>query len=168
MKKTSLLAMFVLMIVTMAIVPQAFAKKVQVIRTPGGSNIESLGLVIDASYDPRLDTLVPGYKVINIVLINQSFSIVMLDPDKDKWEIKLAGGGKTVTALHNLRSSDPKAWSALPEKAKKLIGYPLALPIGAREVIDIFVPDKVDVAKFNQLDVYFRSINTKIEVLVSQ
>ena len=99
----------------------AEAKKAQVIRAAGGTNVPSIGLVIDASYDPRLDTLIPGYKVIDVALVNQSFGILYLDPENDRWRIKLAGDGKTITAVHDLRRVDPKAWAALPDRAKPLL-----------------------------------------------
>ncbi len=166
MKKIS--AAIALAIAVSALSMSAHAKKTQVVRAPGGTSISPLGIAIDASYDPRLDTLAPGYKVINVALVNESFNVVFLNPDKDRWEIKLAGDGKTVTAIHDLRRKDPKAWSAIPERARGLMGYPLALPVGAREVVDIFVPDTVDVAQFNELDVYLRSADMKIEVLVRQ
>ncbi|MFA5812404.1 MAG: hypothetical protein WC956_08765, partial [bacterium] len=140
----------------------------QVIRSPGGMNIGNIGVVIDASYDPRLDTLVPGYKVINVVLVNQSFNIIFMDPEGDKWQIKMVDGGKPINAVHDLRRYDPKAWAVIPERAKRIMGYPLALPVGAREVIDLFVPDSVDVQNFNELDIFLKSINIKLEVLVRQ
>ncbi|MFH1831076.1 MAG: hypothetical protein ABH871_09950 [Pseudomonadota bacterium] len=145
----------------------AYAKK-EVLRVPGGANIPSLGISIDASYDPRLDNFVPGYKVINVALINQGFSIIYLDPEKDKWQIKLAGKSKLINAIHDLRRTDPEAWNKIPKRARALVGYPLVLPIGAREVIDIFVPDSVDVEKFNELDIYLRLRNTRLQILVRQ
>lgn len=146
----------------------AEARKAQVIRTPGGVNIGGVGMVIDASYDPRLDTLCPGYKIISVLLINQSFEIIPLHPEKDEWEIRLAGDKRSYRVLHNLRTQDPKAWLLIPERAREKIAYPLVLPIGAREVIDLFVPDTIDAAKFNELDIFFRAMDMRIEVLVQQ
>lgn len=143
------------------------AKK-QTIRVPGGANIDRLGLAIEASYDNRLDTFVPGYKVINVALVNTALNIISLSPEDDEWSIKLANSARSFKALHDLRSQDPKAWSSIPKKAQELIGYPLVLPVGAQEVIDLFVKDTIDVEKFNEVDVFLKSINAKIEVLVRQ
>jgi len=145
----------------------AHAKK-QVIRAQGGTNIVQIGLSIDASYDQRFDNFVPGYKVINVALVNQSFNIVYLDPDKDRWTVKLAGKTKPVTAVHDLRRYDPKAWKELPEKAKDLLSYPLIIPVGARQVIDIFLPDTVDATAFNEVDIYVKSLDTTLEILARQ
>lgn len=145
----------------------AHAKK-QTFRVPGGVPINPLGLSIDASYDERLDDLVPGYKVVNVAMINKGFRIVYLNPEKDRWYIKLANSSKAIKAVHDLRSSDPEAWRQIPEDARNLMGYPLVLPIGAQHVVDIFVPDSVDVAMFNELDVYLKSMDAKIEILVRQ
>lgn len=149
------------------IVPNAWSKK-NVFRAPGGVGIGQTGLMIDASYDPRLDTFLPGYKVINVALINESFNILYLDPEKDQWSIKLQGEKKPYKAIHDLRSVDPKAWSAIPDRAKGFVTYPLALPIGGREVIDLFVPESVDVANFTELDLYFKSMDATFEILVRQ
>lgn len=146
----------------------ADARKKNVIRAPGGINIPQPGLLIDASYDPRLDSFLSGYKIINAVLSNQSFDIVALDPESDKWSIKLVGEKREIRVISDLRSEDPKAWGMLPEKVKTMIAYPLALPIGGSEVIDLFVPASVDVEKFNELIIYIRSLDTKFEILVRQ
>ncbi len=140
----------------------------KVLRVPGGTNVPELGLATDASYDKRLDNLVPGYKVITVALVNASFNIIPLDPDKDRWWIKVAGERKKVPVLHNLRQQDPKAWSALPERVQKLVAYPLFIPIGARQAVDLFVPEQYDLETFTELIVKLAAIRPRIEVLVSQ
>lgn len=145
----------------------AYAKR-QTYRVPGGATINPLGVSIDASYDPRLDDFVSGYKVINVALVNQGFNILYLSPEKDRWRIKLAGKLKPVKAIHDLRRADPEAWHRIPEQARGLVSYPLVLAIGGRQVIDIFVPDTIDVTQFNELDIYFKSINSRFQILVRQ
>jgi len=153
--------------ITLICIPNSDAKRKKV-RVPGGTTIPGAGIVIDASYDPRLDTLVEGYKVINVALDNRSFNIIYFSPEKDAWSVKLAGRRKPVKAIYNLRNQDPKAWASLPEGARNIVGYPLVLPIGGREVFDIFVPDTFDLQKFNELRVYIKSMNSRFDVLVSQ
>jgi hypothetical protein len=156
------------MIIVIALVASfAHAKKEQY-RAAGGANIQSLGLSIDASYDPRLDDFLPGYKVINVALMNQGFNIIYLDPEKDQWKIKLSGKSKAITAIHDLRRQNPEAWHNISEGARDLVAYPLVLPIGARQVIDLFVPASVDVQAFNELEIYLKSRNTRIQILVRQ
>lgn len=145
----------------------AHAKK-NVIRAPGGTSFGQFGLLIDASYDSRLDTLVPGYKVINVVIGNESFNIIYLEPEKDRWSIKVRGRKTEVKAINNLRMQDPKAWSQLPERVQDIVGYPLVLPIGARVVFDLFIPSDIDLDKFNELVVFIKFLDTRFEVLVSQ
>ncbi|MBN1283275.1 MAG: hypothetical protein JXA24_05845 [Proteobacteria bacterium] len=144
------------------------AAKAKVHRAIGGTNIVPVGLSIDASYDQRFDGFVPGYKVINVAVINQSFNIIFLNPEKDRWGIKLADGSKAITAIHDLRRSAPKAWSELNDKSKDLLAYPLFIPVGARQVIDLFVPESVDAAKFNELTIYIKSLDTKLEIMARQ
>lgn len=146
----------------------ALAKKTQVYRATGGTNVAQVGLSIDASYDQRFDDFVPGYKVINVAMINQSFNIIFLDPERDRWSVTLAGKSKPVIAIHDLRRADPKAWTELTEKSKNLLAYPLFIPVGARQVIDVFVPDTVDLAAFNEVGIYIKSLDARIEILARQ
>lgn len=144
------------------------AAKKNVISAIGGTPIQQLGIIIDASYDKKLDRLIPGYKVINVALINQSLQIIPMDPEKDAWTIGVSGKSGRIKAIHDLRKDEPKLWAGLSDRAKTLVGYPLVLPVGAQEVVDIFVPSSVDAANFNELSVYFKAINTKIDVTVRQ
>lgn len=161
------LIVLVVAMLAAAAVP-AEAKKRGVVRVAGGTNIGGVGLAIDASYDPRLDTFLPGYKIVNVVLINQSFDIVGLNPEKDVWGVRLEGAQKPIRAIHDLRGQDPKAWSSLPERARGKVAYPLVLPIGAHEVIDLFVPAEHDLDLFTELAVDIKSLASKIEVLVRE
>jgi hypothetical protein len=167
MNKKVVLALMCVVLLAACVHSSAAGKK-KVLRVPGGANIPPLGLSVDASYDPRLDHLAAGYKVINVAMVNQSLNIVYLNPEHDKWSIKLKGKRRSQKALHDLRQQDPKAWATIPEKARGLVGYPLALPVGARQVIDLFVPESIDVERFNELHVYLKSLNTRLEVMVSQ
>lgn len=148
--------------------PAQAGKKKQVVNAVGGASVGNSGLIIDAGYDPRLDSLVPGYKVINAIIINHSYDIINLSPEKDEWSIKLDGDKRTVKLIHDMRSQVPGAWSEVPEKARTMLSYPLVIPVGAREIIDLFVSDRVDAEKFTQLNVYLDSMATKFEILVRQ
>jgi hypothetical protein len=143
-------------------------KKEEVVKGHGSVSIPPFGISFDASYDARLDTLVPGYKVINVLVENTSFNILGFDPKKDQWSIVMAGSKKAIPAIHNLRSQQPKIWSALPDRIREIVGYPLVLPIGGKEVIDIFVPDKYDLSAFNEIRVSIYSLQTRFDILVTQ
>jgi hypothetical protein len=141
------------------------AKRRDVVRIPGGASIPKYGLALDASYDPRFDTLVPGYKVVQVAIVNNSFNIISLDPDKDRWVVHTVEGRKRFKAMADLRRGDPRAWRDLPEDARKLIAYPLLLPIGARQVIDLFVPDNAPLETLKQVDVDIKSLDVKFQVI---
>jgi len=168
MRRVALSVLIVVALVVSAGCAGARSNKKRTLRVPGGTNIAPVGLVIDASYDTRFDDFVPGYKVINVAVINQSFDIVYLNPERDVWKIKFADGGKAVRAIHDMRTYDPQTWSAMPQKAKSIMSYPLFIPVGARQVIDLFVPDTVDAAQFTELDIYLKSLNTNLQVLSRQ
>jgi hypothetical protein len=134
------------------------------IKVMGGVPIEGMNITMDASYDPRLDNLVPGYKVISAVIINESFNIILLSPSNDKWHVRLKGSRRKVGVVHDLRSADPKVWSRLPDGLKRKLGYPLFIPIGAKQVIDLFVPDKISVEKFTNVVIEIESFGNVIDL----
>ena len=144
---------------------EARKKPIEVV---GGTIIPGYGLAIDASYDKRLDDFVPGYKVLNVAIVNQSFNIVEMNPSKDKWWIQGTSKRKKYRLITDLRSEDPEAWHKVPMRARGLIGYPLVLPIGARQVIDLFVPDDVPVENFNKIIVKINSLGVTFKILSRQ
>lgn len=136
-----------------------------VIHAQGGAMIEGFGFVLDASFDPRLSDLVPGYHVINVILVNNSFNMLFLSPERDRWFIK--AGGKRWKAVNDLRKVDASAWSQVPERARSLMTYPLVIPIGGRMVVDLFVPNTAPVKDMSELLVTFDSIGTTFSVAVN-
>jgi hypothetical protein len=166
MKKTMVVSLALCLLLLAGVC--AHAKKKQVVKTMGGAMIPSIGISIDASYDPEFDNFVPGYKMLNVAILNNSFNIIEMNPEKDQWWITTKKGEKKYRAICNLRGDDPSAWNGIADKARNLISYPLLLPIGARQVIDIFVPDKVPVADFRGVVIYINSLNTTIEVTARQ
>lgn len=144
--------------------PASARRKSKVMTVDAGVPLERYGFAVDASYDPRLDNLVPGYRVINVAVVNNSFNIIRLDSTKDEWYVKMRGERKKIEALINLRDSDLEAWDKVPEAAKPLLSYPLAIPIGARLVIDIFVPEKTDLSSLSILGMKIAYLGHPVEV----
>lgn len=146
----------------------ADARKKQVVRAVGGTPIQGLSIVIDASYDPKLDMFAPGYKMLNVIIVNNSFNIIGMNPEKDQWWIKTKRQDKKYPVIGDLRSKDAATWNGLSEKARNLVSYPLLLPIGARQVFDLFVPAGVPVEEFQEVDIYIDSLGTTFEILARQ
>lgn len=146
----------------------AHAKKKNVIESFGGVTIGNYGLAVDASHDPKLDDLVPGYNVLNVAFVNNSFNIIELNPQKDKWWISTGSKGKKHQAIADLRTKDVKTWNNLSDRVKNLIAYPLALPIGARQIVDVFVPDNIPIAEFTELYLYIHSLDTTFKIIARQ
>lgn len=166
MRKRTSIVILVLLIAAFSNFAEA-AKK-QVIKAPGGTTISGYGLVIDASYDPKLDNFIPGYKMLNVAIVNNSLSIIAMNPKKDEWWIKTKNDNKKYRAIGDLRSEDAIAWNSLSDRARNLVGYPLLLAIGARQVIDLFVPDKVPIEDFSVLIVNIESMSAQFEILARQ
>ncbi len=167
MRRWGMLVMLVVLMVVFAFPAQA--KKKKDVRVYGGMVINPYGIAVDASYDRRLDNLVPGYKVVDVVIINDSLQVVYLNPEKDKWWVKLAENKRPIKAIHDLRRADSKSWSHIPERARGLLSYPLVIPIGARQVIDLFVPDTVDLDRLQELIIQLKSAGgPKFEIMLRQ
>jgi len=166
MKRKIVIVLFVCFF--LAISGLAHAKKKQVVRVVGGTPIPQYGIIIDAGYDSKLDTFVPGYKIINVAIFNDSLNIIVMDPEKDQWWIKIKNQDKRYKVIGDLRSEDSAVWNKMPEHARSLISYPLLLPIGARQIIDLFVPDNIRIEGFSELIMYIESLGTTFEVLARQ
>lgn len=135
------------------------------VRAMAGTSLPKYALGVDVSYDPRFDTLVPGYKILQVAFVNNSFNMIPMDPKRDKWVVHTAEGRKKYRAIADLRSKDPRAWNALPPGAQKKIGYPLLLPVGARQVIDLFVPSQAPLETFTQVDIDIKSMAGPMEIM---
>ena len=139
-----------------------------VITTQGGVTIPGFSFAVDASHDARLDRLVPGYRVVNVAIVNDSFNIIMLNPEKDEWFVKVGKKKRRHPAIIDLRSFDPKAWSAIPKRAQELMAYPLAIPIGARLAIDLLVSNDVDLKYLNGIEMKIASVKTTFDIKVRE
>lgn len=159
---------FAFICLSLIVCGSADGRKKRVIKAMGGATIGGYGLAIDASYDPKLDTFVPGYKMLNVAIINTSFDIIEMNPQKDQWWIKTKRGDKKYRLVGDLRSENAAVWNKLPDRARSLISYPLLLPIGARQVVDLFVPGDVPVEDFQELVVYINSLGTIFEIQARQ
>jgi hypothetical protein len=153
MKKILLISFLVMVL----FVSNTYAKSKMVV-VNSSSSIPKTGMTIDASYDAELDGLVKGYKIINVAIKNDSLDIVRLDPELDKWWV-VDRKGKKKLAVVDLRKKDPDIWEKLPERLKKLLGYPLMLPTGGTINIDLLFPDSANLNSFRAIvfgSAYFR------------
>jgi hypothetical protein len=141
------------------------SKKRDVVRVQAGTSIPKYALGVDVSYDPRFDRLVPGYKTLQVALVNNSFNIIAMDPKKDKWTVHTSEGKRKYNAIGDLRLKDPRTWKKLPPAVQQKISYPLLLPIGARQVIDLFVADDAPMETFTQLDVKAKGLPAEIQIM---
>ncbi len=111
------------------------------------------GLTLDANYDPRLDNLIPGYKILTVAVTNQGTDVLRLNPLKDRWELTDAYG-KTRKAITSLRIKDPGLFTRLPSKVQTLIDYPVGISVGYSETIDLFFHQDVDLRSFRSVSFY--------------
>lgn len=143
-----------------------WAKKRETVRIMGGSNIPRYGLAIDASYDKRFDNFIEGYKIVQVAIVNNSFNMIAMDPQRDRWTVYTSEGKKRYRAIPDLQRKDPRAWNELPKKVRTIIAYPLVLPIGARQVIDLFVPASAPLETLQKIGMDIKSMDAKFEIAV--
>ena len=129
-------------------------------------NVQKNGILIDATYDSRLDNLIPGYKIVTVALTNQSYDILKLNPLKDRWEV-IDSAGKPRKAINSVRVHDPQTFSQLPDRVQMLIDYPVGVNIGYSETIDLFFPTHVDLRNFRTVSFYSSERDEKFDAMAS-
>lgn len=122
----------------------------EVIAIPGGTVSPVLGVGFDVNYDPQLDNVVPGYKILTVAYTNNSMKLIQMDPFIDKWYVIDRRGSKK-RAIVNLRNEDPDTWGGLPKRLKVLIEYPLLIPVGETITIDLLFRDKLNLEAFKSV-----------------
>lgn len=115
-----------------------------------GTRNPALGLGFDLSYDENTDGIIPGYRIMQVGISNNSLNVVQLDPLTDRWYI-VDRNGQQHAALINLRQDDPDVWSLLSPRLRRLIEYPLLVSVGATQPVDLLVPEKIDLHGFHQV-----------------
>ncbi len=125
-------------------------KKSKVVRSEAGLNIKDWGIAVDAAFDPRLDDIVPGYHIINIVLTNKRGEPIQLSTKRDKWYI-VDSLGKKHLAYNHVKQFDKKLWPQFPKKMQDMLEYPHMVSPGKASNIDIFLPKSVDLFHFREV-----------------
>lgn len=124
--------------------------KEAMIRSETGLNIPEWGIAIDALYDPRLDDLIPGYHIVNLVLTNRRAEPILLNVKLDRWII-MDSAGKKHKAYNHVEEFSKELWSKLPDKLRSLIEYPNVVNTGKAISIDVFIPKNVDLFNFREV-----------------
>ncbi len=155
-----------IVLVVLAISFNAYAKKQKapdVIRVDSGTGIASMGLVFDASYDPRTDNILPGHKILSVAITNNSINILKMDALKDEWQVVDYKGGNH-TAINDLRKQAPDMYINLPEKLRHLVAYPEMIQVGDTKVIDLIFKDSVNLEAFRMVKFMNSDKKVKLEI----
>ena len=146
MRRLKSLALLFLVVVACA--PSSPAKRrPSRIEVEAGRFIPGYGFSIDAGYDPRFDNLIPGYKLLTVVIRNTSLSVIDADAKRDRWVV-VDVKGKRYSAINSLKYKDRPLWRDLPEKLKGLIDYPEEIPISYTVTFDLLFPRSLDLRDF--------------------
>ena len=139
-------------------------KKSSLVRIPSGSNIPSLGIAFDASYDASTDGIVPGYKILSVAISNGSIDIMGTDSTIDKWFVVDIKGSKHE-AIIDLKNEDPNTYASLPPRLRQMVNYPLLVQVGETRVIDLLFRDNVNLDAFKFVRFQSGSLKKTIEII---
>jgi len=139
-------------------------KKSNLVRIPSGSNIPSLGIAFDASYDPSTDDIVPGYKILSVAISNGSIDIMGTDSTIDKWYVVDIKGSKHE-AIIDLKNEDPATYASLPPRLRQMVSYPLLVQVGETRVIDLLFKKGVNLDAFKFVRFQSGSLKKIIEII---
>ena len=128
-------------------------KPLKVIEVQGGSTIPFYGFSIDAFYDPRLDHLVPGYKLLNVGIRNISPFVVPMDAKKDRW-ILVDKIGKKHRIVNSIRVRNERLWRELPSELRHRMEYAENVPISYEVTFNLLFSERVDAHEFEELHYY--------------
>ncbi len=120
------------------------------IKSEAGLNIPEYGIAVDALYDPRLDDLVEGYKIISILLTNRGTSNISLNVRQDKWVIIDSAGHKHVAENH-VSYFDKRTWEEMEAALKQKLDYPQYVKAAHSTTIDVFFPKSVELLNFKEI-----------------
>lgn len=126
------------------------AKSSEPVSSEAGLNIPEWGVAIDAVYDKRLDNLIHGYHLLNIVLTNRGDKDITLDVIKDKWRI-VDSFGKKHTAYNHIKLFNSKLWDKLPDDFKDKVDYPQVVRPGKSTTVDVYLPISVSLSNFKEI-----------------
>ncbi len=162
-RRSFLLGVFLVLISSLG----CFSKDIPKTASNARLNLPNWGIIIDATYDKKLDGVVPGYKVMTVALTNRSYDMIKLDPAGDQWFIEDAWGRKQK-GIASLRNRDARTWGALPEKVRRLIEYPAGVQMGYTQTFDLFFPQSLELEGFRAISFYSAVMKQNFDALSSQ
>ena len=125
-------------------------KKNEKIQSVAGRIIPSYSMSIDANYDPRLNNLIDGYKLLPVIIKNMSLRNLIMDVKLDKWVV-IGDKGQKYLAINSLRFKDRELWRSMPENMRALIEYPEIVPVNYSVTFDLFLPTKANLDWFREI-----------------
>lgn len=154
------------MILSMALISACVPSKKDSKTSTQRLNVPNWGITIDATYDKKLDEVVPGYKILTVAITNRSVDMIKLDPNGDQWTIEDAWGRKQK-AVVSLRIKDPRVWDILPPKVKDLVDYPAGVQMGYSQTFDLFFPTSVELEGFRSIAFYSAVLKENFDAVAS-
>lgn len=128
-----------------------------------GLKLPQWSIAIDASYDARLDDLIPGYRIVHVVLSNSREDAILLDPAKDRWMIT-DNAGRHHTAINHVKKIDRKLWEEMKPDLKKKLDYPTSVKPHHLTTIDLFFSKSVDLFQFREISWHSSHFNKTFDI----
>lgn len=122
----------------------------KIVESETGLNIPEIGIAIDSVYEKKLDNLIPGYKLLLVVVSNKTSKPIYFDPKKDQWGIR-DHLNHAHRGFNHPRSMSQKIWDKLPAGLKQELEYPQIVHDGNTAKIDILFKTSVELENFRTL-----------------
>lgn len=136
------------------------------IRSEAGLKIPEWGISVDATFNPELTDIIPGYHIVNLVLSNHRGTPIKLDASKDKWTI-VDNMNKRHRLYNHVKQFDKDMWSKVPKNLKQLLEYPRILHPGKSTTIDVFIKKDTDLFNFKEISWKSSHFNKEFNVMTS-
>ena len=135
----------------------------KIIQGDAGRIIQPYSISIDTKYDSRLDHLIPGYKLLPIVIRNVSLQPITMDVRQDRWVV-IGENGKKYPAFNSLRIKNPVEWRNVPEELRSIIDYPEVLPIGYSVTFDLLLSPQANLDYFKEIRYYNATLRQEFSI----
>lgn len=125
-------------------------KQPRTIEGKSGRAIPLYSLSISADYDPRLDSVMEGYKLLPVMIRNLSLRPISMSAESDRWVV-VGEKGKKYRAVNSLRLENPVVWREMPDKLRTMIDYPEVVPINYSVTFDLLLPREAVLDYFREI-----------------
>lgn len=142
------------------------AEKSGLIQSEAGYKIPEWGLAIDAFYYPEHDHIIPGYKILMIVVTNNRTENIYLNAKKDQWSV-IDSTGKKYSTYNHVKEFDKDLWDQMVPEFKQKIDYPHVVRPGRYAIVYVFLKEEAQLFNFRTVTWQSDFFDKKFSILTN-